>query len=122
MALKDRIKILILSRYKSIRAFCVANEINYTTFMTALENGLPNASVTLVKKVSAALGIDMETLVDEDSLIKLGIYTEGEQCDEEQMLKNLKRKYLLSAIAKADDKTIDKIDKIMEIMNVEEWN
>jgi len=120
MALKDRVRILILSRYKSIRAFCVAAGIPYMTFVSALDKGLETSSVGVIRKASIALGVDMETLTDEQALINLGIYAPDEIADEPQMLKNLEKKWLMDSIEKADDSKIDKLKRLWEIVDDEE--
>ncbi|MTP79863.1 hypothetical protein GMB70_14550 [Turicibacter sanguinis] len=57
-----QLKELILSRYKSLRAFTIEIDIPYSTIDTMLKRGIGGASVTTVLKVCKALEIDADEL------------------------------------------------------------
>lgn len=64
MAPEEKLKDLILSRYKSIREFTIIVDIPYTTLDSIFRRGIGNSSVTNVIKICKALGISADALAD----------------------------------------------------------
>lgn len=64
MTTEDKLKELILSRYKSIREFIITIDMPYTTIDSMFKRGIGNSSVTNVIKICKALGISTDALAD----------------------------------------------------------
>ena len=64
MSIEEKLKNLILSRYKSIREFTQIADIPYSTFSTIINRGIDNSSVTNVIKICKTLGISADALAD----------------------------------------------------------
>jgi len=64
MAIEEKLKELILSRYNSIREFAIDIDIPYTTIVSIFKRGIGNSSVTNVIKISKALGISVDELAN----------------------------------------------------------
>ena len=62
MTVEEQLKGIILSRYKSIRAFTTANDIPYSTLDSVFKRGLLNAGVGTIIKVFKALNLDVESI------------------------------------------------------------
>lgn len=66
MNIEEQLKQLILSKYKSIRAFTKEVDIPYSTVDTMLKRGISGTSITTVLKICNALNIDADALVDNE--------------------------------------------------------
>lgn len=64
MTAEEKLRELILSRYKSILDFTDASHLKYSTVMSILNRGVLNASVSNVIALCAALGISADALAD----------------------------------------------------------
>lgn len=64
MAPEEKLKDLILSRYKSIREFTILVDIPYTTLDSIFRRGIGNSSVANVIKICKALGISADALAE----------------------------------------------------------
>lgn len=64
MTIEERLKCLILARYKSVRSFSIAAGIPYTTVDSMLKRGVLNASIGTAIKVCSFLGISADGLAD----------------------------------------------------------
>lgn len=64
MTIEEKIKNLILSRYKSVREFSVDYDIPYTTLKSMLSRGIGNSSVSNVIKLCKALSISVDALAN----------------------------------------------------------
>lgn len=62
MTIEDKLKDLILSRYRSIREFTQVIDMPYSTFDTILKRGIDNSSVTNVIKICKELAISADAL------------------------------------------------------------
>ena len=58
------LKRLIESRYDSVRAFALENDIPYTTMRSILERGVMNARAETIFKICDILGINPESFAD----------------------------------------------------------
>lgn len=63
-SIEDKLKELILSRYKSIRQFSFDINMPYSTIDTIFKRGLANASISNVIKICSALGISTDMLAN----------------------------------------------------------
>lgn len=64
MIIEEKLKDLILIKYRSLREFSLSHDIPYTTLKSMLTRGIGNSSVTNVIKVCKALGISADALAD----------------------------------------------------------
>jgi hypothetical protein len=64
MTVELQLKDLILSRYRSIREFTIAEDIPYTTVDSIFRRGIGNSSVSVIIKICKALGISADELAD----------------------------------------------------------
>ncbi len=64
MKVEDRLKNVILNKYKSLREFSIEYDIPYTTLKSMLDRGIGNSSVTNVIKLCKSLGISADALAD----------------------------------------------------------
>ncbi len=64
MTTEDKLRELILSRYKSIREFTQAIDLPYTTMDSILRRGVGNSSVANIIKICKALRISVDELAD----------------------------------------------------------
>ena len=64
MTLEEQLRQVILSRYKSLRAFTSAIDIPYSTLDSALKrkHGIMNAGIEMMLKVFDALDLDIESV------------------------------------------------------------
>lgn len=68
MSTEEKLKELILSKYKSIREFIQEIDMPYTTIDSMFRRGIGNSSVSNVIKICKALGISADALADGDIL------------------------------------------------------
>lgn len=64
MAPEEKLKELILSRYRSIREFTIAIDMPYTTIDSIFKRGIGNSSVSNVIKICKALRISADELAE----------------------------------------------------------
>lgn len=62
MTIEEMLKDCILSKYKSVRQFCVQNNFAYSTIDGILKRGLYGSSINVVMQVCEALGISIDEL------------------------------------------------------------
>ena len=62
MKIEDRIKQIILNKYRSIRAFTIAIGMPYSTFDSILQRGIENASITNIIRICKELDLDVDAL------------------------------------------------------------
>lgn len=70
MKIEETLKIHIIERYGSVRAFALKADIAYTTVVTILQRGINNASLTSVKKICDALNISPDKLSEGEIVFK----------------------------------------------------
>ena len=63
MTTEDKLKQLILSKYKSVREFTQLYDIPYSTMATIFKKGIKQTSITTMIKVCQALGISTDELI-----------------------------------------------------------
>ena len=64
MTIEEKLKDLILSKYKSVREFTIVIDMPYTTIDSIFRRGVGNSSVSNVIKICKALGISADELAD----------------------------------------------------------
>ena len=64
MTIEEQLKNCILSRYKSIREFCIQNDIPYSTVDSIFKRGILGSSVSVVIKICNKLNIDVDELIN----------------------------------------------------------
>lgn len=64
MNVEEKLKDLILSKYKSVREFTIAIDMPYTTIDSIFRRGVGNSSVSNIIKICKALGISADELAD----------------------------------------------------------
>lgn len=64
MTNEDLLKSYILSEYRSVREFCLANDFAYSTVSSIFRRGILGSSVSLMIKICDKLGIDIDELVN----------------------------------------------------------
>lgn len=64
MTTEEKVKELILQRYRSIREFTQVINMSYSTMDSILKRGIENASITNVIKICKELGISADELAD----------------------------------------------------------
>lgn len=62
--IEDKLKALILSKHKSLREFCIAIDIPYSTMTSILKRGLANASISNILKICRYLNISADELAN----------------------------------------------------------
>lgn len=102
-SVEDRLKALILSKYKSIREFTNSIDMPYSTFDSILKRGIANSNITNVLRISNALGIDTEKLADgeivfkQESVQTIAAHKDSEWTQDELMKIEEYKKLLLAA-------------------------
>lgn len=64
MTTEEKLKDLILSRYKSVREFVIKIDMPYTTIASIFNRGIDNSSVSNIIKICKALGISADALAE----------------------------------------------------------
>lgn len=64
MTVEEKLKDLILTKYKSVREFTQIIDMPYSTFSTIISRGIENSNVTNVIKICKSLGISADALAD----------------------------------------------------------
>lgn len=90
MTIEERLKDLILSKYKSIREFTNTIQIPYSTLDTILKRGIRNSNVDNVIKICESLNISADALANGDIIFKDDVQTiaahhDGEEWTEEEL-------------------------------------
>lgn len=69
-SVEERLKELILSKYRSIREFTNSIGMPYSTFDSILKRGISNSNIANVLMISNTLGLDTEKLADGELIPK----------------------------------------------------
>lgn len=87
MTIEEKLKQLILDRYKSIRSFTKEINIPYSTVDTMLKRGIGGTSITTVLKICNALNIDADALIDNELQEKQNSINISMKSSEQDILK-----------------------------------
>ena len=71
MEREEILKDYICAKYKSVRQFCIENDLKYSTVVAMLSRGLNNSNTDTVFKVCKALNIYVEPLITNGEFISL---------------------------------------------------
>lgn len=93
MTIEEKLKDLILTKYRSIREFTQTIDMPYSTFGTILSRGIENSSVTNVIKICKALGISADALAD-GRIEHLSRDHPNEEIDIDHVINDVKEKVL----------------------------
>lgn len=93
MTIEDKLKDLILSKYRSIREFTQVIDMPYSTFDTILKRGIDNSSVTNVIKICKELSISADALAA-GKIVPAAVMVQPREdaSDIEELLSELKSK------------------------------
>ena len=95
LTIEEKLKELILSRYRSIREFTQAIDMPYSTFDTILKRGIDNSSVTNVIKVCKELSISADALAAGKIVpVALMVQSTEDASDLEEILNEMKSKII----------------------------
>lgn len=108
MTPEEKLKDLILSRYRSIREFTIAIDMPYTTIDSIFRRGIGNSSVSNVIKICKALGISADALANGEIAPKYEISSEP-VTDVKEIINDTKAK-----LSHVNHLTIDGIDISVE--------
>ena len=64
MTIEEKLKDLILARYKSIREFTQVTDMPYSTVTSIFKRGVENSSVTNIIRICKELGISVDELAE----------------------------------------------------------
>lgn len=64
MTIEDELKSLLLTRYKSLREFCLTIDLPYSTVTSILKRGIPNANVSNIIKICNHFNISADGLAN----------------------------------------------------------
>lgn len=112
MSIEEKLKNLILSRYKSIREFTQIADIPYSTFSTIINRGIDNSSVTNVIKICKTLGISADALAD-GHIAPINHNLTGETLDVEHVINEIKGKILSADKIVLRGKPIDRAGRLL---------
>lgn len=79
MSVEEKLKQLILDRYKSVREFTQRINMSYSTLDSILKRGVANSSINNVVKICRALDISADALAD-GKIIDIYTYTNNNLC------------------------------------------
>lgn len=71
MDAEEILKDYICSRYKSVRQFCIENNLKYSTVVAMLSRGMRNSSIDTVFDVCKALHISVEPLIKNGEIVRV---------------------------------------------------
>lgn len=71
MTIEEDLKLLIKSKYKSLRAFTLDNNLNYGSVDNIFKRSLYSASFQLVSQICTALDLDLNSLANDNKLISI---------------------------------------------------
>lgn len=113
LTIEDKLKDLILSRYRSIREFTQAIDMPYSTFDTILKRGIDNSSVTNVIKVCKELSISADALAA-GKIVPAAMLTQSREdaSDLEEILSELKSKIVTYDNLTIGGRPLEPIDRI----------
>lgn len=120
MTIEDKLKDLILSRYRSIREFTQAIDMPYSTFDTILKRGIDNSSVTNVIKICKELAISADALAAGKIVpAALVVQPTEDASDLEEILNEIKSKIITYDNLTIRGVPLEPIDRITVVNAIE---
>lgn len=112
MTIEEKLKDLILTKYRSIREFTQIIDMPYSTFSTIINRGLENSSVTNVIKICKALGISADALAD-GKIVHVSNKIQEDKIDIDHVISDVKGKVLNYDNLLLRGKPIDPIGRLL---------
>ena len=122
MTIEDKVRSIIMNKYKSMREFSIDHDIPYTTLKSMLSRGFGNSSVNNVIKLCKALGISADALADGEivSVKKRTSVPINDMIEVKDVLDDTKDILTHSGFITLDGKPLNKtdIESIIDAMDV----
>lgn len=112
MTIEEKLKNLILTKYKSIREFTQIIDMPYSTFSTIISRGIENSSVTNIIRICKALGISADALAD-GRIAHVSADHRDEEIDIDHVINDIKGKILSYDNLRLKGKPIDPIGRLL---------
>lgn len=118
MTIEDKLKNLILSRYKSVREFVIAIDMPYTTIDSMFKRGIGTSSVSNVIKICKALSISADALANGE--IEPSYNRSKNTIEIKDVIEDAKEILTHGNVITLDGKPIDKheVESIIDAMDV----
>lgn len=113
MSTENKLKDLILTRYRSIREFTQFIDMPYSTFDAILKRGIDNSSVSNIIKICKALGISADALANGEIVHIIAANHLDEEIDIEHLISDVKRKILNYDNLRLKGKIIDELGRMI---------
>lgn len=107
MTIEEKLKDLILSRYKSIREFTQIVGLPYTTIDSILRRGIPNASIGNVIKICRVLHLNADALVEGEIVFNFENMSDSSKTEIKDIVGDLKYRLDHTQQITIDGKVID---------------
>ena len=112
MIIEEKLKNLILTKYRSIREFTQIIDMPYSTFSTIMVRGVENSSVTNVIKICKALGISADALAN-GQIVHVTNDSPREIVDVDHLIRDVRGTILSSEHLTLNGKTVDKNGRLL---------
>lgn len=112
MTIEEKLKNLILTKYRSIREFTQIIDMPYSTFSTIISRGIENSSVTNIIKICKALGISADALAD-GQIAHVSADHRDDEIDIDHVINDVKGKILSYDNLRLKGKPIDPIGRLL---------
>lgn len=109
ISVENNLKNLILTKYKSVREFCFAIDMPYSTIDSILKRGIENAGVGKIIKICKHLKISADELAI-GNIVPIDSLTQYSKNDFSSREQNLIKKYRI-----LDDRGKISIEKMLDI-------
>lgn len=86
LTIEEQLKLKILDKYRSVRAFTVTIDIPYSTMDSVLKNGIAKSGVNTMLKIFADLDLEIESIPTGTLSSKFQRATSNLATEEEQLL------------------------------------
>lgn len=113
MTVEEKLKNLILTKYRSIREFTQIIDMPYSTFGTILSRGIENSSVTNIIKICKSLGISADALAEGRIAHISSGNQETEEIDVDIVISDVKVKVLNYKKVKLRGKPVDPAGRLL---------
>lgn len=117
MTTEEKLKLLILNRYKSVREFTQEVDIPYTTMDSIFRRGVSNSSVSNIVKICKKLGISADEL-SEGRITPVNLEPKKEYTEVLEIIDTTKRLLVCSLTLNgkaADKETIDNLITAIDV-------
>lgn len=112
MTIEEKLKDLILTKYRSIREFTQTIDMPYSTFSTIISRGIENSSVNNVIRICKELGISADALAD-GRIVHVSNDYQKEELDIDHVINDVKGKVLSYDNLKLRGKPLDPAARLL---------